>query len=209
MTDPSGEAIYLHDLETGQIWTPTALPVRRPGTYIARHGTAIRQREQHGISTDMAFSSCALDAPAKTAGLNCATLARRWPATSRSRLTPNGFWARRGGQVHPSSPAPILRPGRSSQRTSSAQPPSRAASPLRLRHRGRQPDSRPGRVHRGGRLACRACRHPQHLCRARPAPPSTLVRPCSAVPRLSAPGEAVSLTLSSWVRPIARPAPAL
>ena len=28
--DPSGEAIYLHDLETGQVWTPTALPIRGP-----------------------------------------------------------------------------------------------------------------------------------------------------------------------------------
>ena len=30
--------IYLHDLTSDQIWTPTALPIRGQGTYVARHG---------------------------------------------------------------------------------------------------------------------------------------------------------------------------
>ncbi|OZA01663.1 MAG: hypothetical protein B7Y02_17360, partial [Rhodobacterales bacterium 17-64-5] len=38
VSDPAGEAIYLQDLETGQIWTPAALPSRSKGSYIARHG---------------------------------------------------------------------------------------------------------------------------------------------------------------------------
>ena len=38
VTDPPGEVIYLHDLATDQVWTPTALPIRGQGTYIARHG---------------------------------------------------------------------------------------------------------------------------------------------------------------------------
>nr|RDS94800.1 glycosyl transferase [Cereibacter sphaeroides f. sp. denitrificans] len=36
--DPPGEAIYLCDRDTGAVWTPTALPIRGRGTYIARHG---------------------------------------------------------------------------------------------------------------------------------------------------------------------------
>jgi cellobiose phosphorylase len=48
VTDPTGEAIYLQDLETGQLWTPTALPIRGPGTYIARHGFGY-SRFQHRI----------------------------------------------------------------------------------------------------------------------------------------------------------------
>ncbi len=36
--DPPGEAVYLRDLDTGEVWTPTALPIRGPGTYVARHG---------------------------------------------------------------------------------------------------------------------------------------------------------------------------
>jgi cyclic beta-1,2-glucan synthetase len=38
VTDPPGEVIYLHDLTSDQIWTPTALPIRGQGTYVARHG---------------------------------------------------------------------------------------------------------------------------------------------------------------------------
>ncbi len=38
VTDPAGEALYLQDMESGQTWTPTALPIRTKGTYIARHG---------------------------------------------------------------------------------------------------------------------------------------------------------------------------
>ena len=38
VTDPPGEVIYLHDLATDHVWTPTALPIRGQGTYIARHG---------------------------------------------------------------------------------------------------------------------------------------------------------------------------
>jgi cyclic beta-1,2-glucan synthetase len=38
VSDPVGEALYLRDLESGQVWTPTALPIRTQGTYTARHG---------------------------------------------------------------------------------------------------------------------------------------------------------------------------
>ncbi|WP_309663737.1 GH36-type glycosyl hydrolase domain-containing protein [Tabrizicola sp.] len=55
VTDPSGEAIYLHDLETDHLWTPTALPIRGAGTYIARHGFGYStfQHESNGIATEM------------------------------------------------------------------------------------------------------------------------------------------------------------
>ena len=55
VTDPAGEAIYLHDLDTGQIWTPTALPIRSLGTYVARHGFGYSafQHENHSIAADM------------------------------------------------------------------------------------------------------------------------------------------------------------
>ena len=53
--DPVGEAIYLRDLDSGAIWTPTALPIRNNGTYIARHGFGYSRFEHHGhgIATDM------------------------------------------------------------------------------------------------------------------------------------------------------------
>ena len=55
VTDPAGEAIYLHDLDTDHVWTPTALPIRGAGTYIARHGFGYStfQHESHGIAAEM------------------------------------------------------------------------------------------------------------------------------------------------------------
>jgi cyclic beta-1,2-glucan synthetase len=70
VTDPSGEAIYLQDSESGQIWTPTALPIRGKGTYFARHGFGYSrfQHEAHGIAAEMT-QFVPLDAPAKVTRL--------------------------------------------------------------------------------------------------------------------------------------------
>ncbi len=38
VTDAPGDAVYLRDLDSGALWTPTALPMRGGGTYTARHG---------------------------------------------------------------------------------------------------------------------------------------------------------------------------
>ena len=55
VTDPAGAAIYLQDLDTGQTWTPTALPIRSKGIYIARHGFGYSsfQHSANGIDADM------------------------------------------------------------------------------------------------------------------------------------------------------------
>ena len=37
--DPPGESFYIRDQDTGELWSPTALPIRDPqATYVARHG---------------------------------------------------------------------------------------------------------------------------------------------------------------------------
>ena len=38
VSDPSGEAIYLRDDETADLWSPTALPIRGPEPCVCRHG---------------------------------------------------------------------------------------------------------------------------------------------------------------------------
>ena len=39
MSDRPGEILYVRDLDTGDVWTPTALPIRHErARYIARHG---------------------------------------------------------------------------------------------------------------------------------------------------------------------------
>jgi cyclic beta-1,2-glucan synthetase len=56
VTDPSGEAFYIRDEETGEVWSPTPLPVRDESSpYVARHGQGY-SRFQHGsrgILTDL------------------------------------------------------------------------------------------------------------------------------------------------------------
>jgi cyclic beta-1,2-glucan synthetase len=81
VTDPSGEAIYLQDLETGQLWTPTALPIRGPGIYIARHGFGYSRFEHasNGIAAEMT-QFVPLDAPAKITRLQL----RNTGATTRN-----------------------------------------------------------------------------------------------------------------------------
>jgi cyclic beta-1,2-glucan synthetase len=86
VSDPSGEAIYLHDLETGHLWTPTALPIRGPGTYIARHGFGYSrfQHESNGIAAEMT-QFVPLDAAAKVTRLelrNTGTATRRLSVTA-------------------------------------------------------------------------------------------------------------------------------
>jgi len=53
VTDAPGEAVYLRDLDSGALWTPTALPMRGPGTYTARHGFGYSRFDHtaHGIAT--------------------------------------------------------------------------------------------------------------------------------------------------------------
>ena len=56
VTDPVGEAIYVRDDETGEVWGPTALPVRVEGsTYVARHGRGYSRFEHRhdGIGLDL------------------------------------------------------------------------------------------------------------------------------------------------------------
>jgi cyclic beta-1,2-glucan synthetase len=53
VSDPPGEAIYVRDEETGELWGPTALPIREESDpYLVRHGHGYSRFEHvsHGIS---------------------------------------------------------------------------------------------------------------------------------------------------------------
>jgi cyclic beta-1,2-glucan synthetase len=45
VTDPPGEAIYLRDEETGQLWSPTPLPIRDQRPYVICHGQGFTRFE--------------------------------------------------------------------------------------------------------------------------------------------------------------------
>ena len=51
VSDPSGEALYLRDEETGEIWTPTPLPSGSTQPYRVTHGAGytIFDHESHGL----------------------------------------------------------------------------------------------------------------------------------------------------------------
>jgi len=52
VSDRPGEALYVHDLDTGELWGPTALPIREDGApYVVRHGAgySVFEHTAHGI----------------------------------------------------------------------------------------------------------------------------------------------------------------
>jgi len=54
--DTPGEAIYIRDESTGEVWTPTALPIRdEAASYLCRHGQGYSrfQHGSHGINLDL------------------------------------------------------------------------------------------------------------------------------------------------------------
>ncbi|MFI5304298.1 MAG: GH36-type glycosyl hydrolase domain-containing protein [Nitrospiria bacterium] len=56
VSDPPGEIIYIRDEETGEVWTPTPLPIRQdPCQYVIRHGQGYSSFEHssHGISFEL------------------------------------------------------------------------------------------------------------------------------------------------------------
>ena len=56
VADPQGEAFYLRDEYTGDVWSPTALPIRdAQATYVARHGRGYSRFEHtaNGVASDL------------------------------------------------------------------------------------------------------------------------------------------------------------
>ncbi|MHB1058592.1 MAG: GH36-type glycosyl hydrolase domain-containing protein [Rhodanobacter sp.] len=64
--DGGGEALYLRDEDTGQVWSPTPLPCRGSGEYRTRHGFGYSVFEHHedGIHSEL-WVYVALDASVK------------------------------------------------------------------------------------------------------------------------------------------------
>jgi cyclic beta-1,2-glucan synthetase len=77
--DQPGEAFYLRDEESGDIWGPTALPVREHvSSYVVRHGQGYSQFEyaSHGISLKL-LQYVPLDDPIKISRLKIQNNSRR------------------------------------------------------------------------------------------------------------------------------------
>ncbi len=66
VVDPSGEAFYLRDEDTGRFWSPSPLPARGPMPYTTRHGFgySVFEYADDGIASAMS-TFVATDAPVK------------------------------------------------------------------------------------------------------------------------------------------------
>ena len=55
VVDPGGEAFYVRDEDTRDLWSPTAQPIRDGGAYVARHGFGYSrfEHEAGGIALDL------------------------------------------------------------------------------------------------------------------------------------------------------------
>jgi len=55
VADSAGEALLVRDESTGEVWSPTALPVRQDWPYVARHGPGYSrfEHESHGIALEL------------------------------------------------------------------------------------------------------------------------------------------------------------
>src|ERR1051325_5521334 len=77
--DSPGEAIYLRDQDSGELWTPTALPIREESvSYIARHGQGYSRFEanSHGMGLDL-LQFVPPDDPVKISRLRMTNHSRR------------------------------------------------------------------------------------------------------------------------------------
>ncbi|MCL4393717.1 MAG: hypothetical protein M1482_02705 [Chloroflexi bacterium] len=85
VADPPGEAVYLRDEETAEVWSPTPMPCPAPAPYRIRHGTgySIFEHNSHGLAQSLRIFA-APDAPVKIVQLrleNALEHSRRITAT--------------------------------------------------------------------------------------------------------------------------------
>jgi len=85
VSEPSGEALYLRDEETGHVWSPTPSPCGGVAPYVTRHGFgySVFEHTEDGIHTELTIF-VALDAAVKFLSLtvsNRSGRARRLSAT--------------------------------------------------------------------------------------------------------------------------------
>nr|WP_246013456.1 glucoamylase family protein [Pigmentiphaga humi] len=90
VTDPSGEAFFVKDLESEVLWSPTAQPRRGAGDYEARHGWGYSRfaHEANGIALEL-LQYVPLEDPVKISRLTLRNLSGR---TRRLSVTSYAEW---------------------------------------------------------------------------------------------------------------------
>jgi cyclic beta-1,2-glucan synthetase len=90
VTDLPGEAIYLRDEETGQVWSPTPMPAGDETVHVIRHGAgySIFESQSHGLNQNLRLF-VAPDAPVKIAHLRLKNI---WECPRRITVTYYAEW---------------------------------------------------------------------------------------------------------------------
>jgi cyclic beta-1,2-glucan synthetase len=90
VTDPTGEALYLRDEETGEFWTPTLLPAGKDGPHRVRHGFGytIFEHNSHGLIQELKLFASPSD-PIKIVQL---TVTNTWNRQRRITATQYVEW---------------------------------------------------------------------------------------------------------------------
>jgi cellobiose phosphorylase len=88
VSDPTGEAFYIRDEQTGLFWSPTPLPARGRNSYLIRHGFgySVFEYEENGIVSEL-WISVAPDAPVKLVTLKLRNISGK----PRS-ISVTGYW---------------------------------------------------------------------------------------------------------------------
>ncbi len=88
VSDPTGEAFYIRDEESGQFWSPAPLPARGRTGYVCRHGFgySIFEHAETGIHSRLAVY-VAMDAPVKLVVVKLRNQSGRM-----RRLSLTGYW---------------------------------------------------------------------------------------------------------------------
>jgi cellobiose phosphorylase len=97
--DPTGEALFLRDEQTGQFWSPTPLPARGATPYVVRHGFGytVFEHTEHGIACEL-WIYVAMDAPVKFTVLKLRNVSGR-----PRRVSVTGYWEWVLGDLRPKS----------------------------------------------------------------------------------------------------------
>ncbi|MBC7386373.1 MAG: hypothetical protein H7301_09475 [Cryobacterium sp.] len=88
ISDPASEALYIRDEESGEIWSPTPLPIRENDPYLVRHGHGYTRFEHnsHGIAQVLDLF-VPLDAPIKLSRLKLKNLGSETRSLSLTSYT--------------------------------------------------------------------------------------------------------------------------
>ncbi len=90
VSDTPGEALYLRDEESGEVWSPTPLPARESAAYLVRHGAgySVFHHHSHGLKQRLRLFT-APDAPVKLIHLR---LENSWNRNRRITATYYAEW---------------------------------------------------------------------------------------------------------------------